>query len=152
MHLRAYQPTDLTAVRTLFRDTVERVNWRDYSPEQLQAWIGPDDAATRAAWQATLCRHRTLVALDAERVVGFADMSEAGYLDRLYVAATHQRQGIARALVLTLEQMTPAASYTTLASITARPFFEHQGYRVVRENQVTRAGVALTNFAMHKDN
>ena len=36
------------------------------------------------------------------------------------------------------------------ASITARPFFEGRGYRVVRRQQVLRRGVVLTNFAMEK--
>ena len=39
---------------------------------------------------------------------------------------------------------------TTHASITARPFFEARGYRVVRQQQVERQGVALTNFVMEK--
>lgn len=36
----------------------------------------------------------------------------------------------------------------THASITARPFFEKRGYRVVKEQQVERQGVFLTNFEM----
>ena len=36
------------------------------------------------------------------------------------------------------------------ASITARPFFEQRGYRVVRQQQVERGGVLLTNFVMEK--
>ena len=37
------------------------------------------------------------------------------------------------------------------ASITAKPFFERRGYRVVREQQIERKDVILTNFAMEKD-
>lgn len=39
---------------------------------------------------------------------------------------------------------------TTHASITARTFFEARGYRVVRQQQVERQSVALTNFVMEK--
>lgn len=39
---------------------------------------------------------------------------------------------------------------TTHASITARPFFEKQGYRVIREQQVERRDLLLTNFVMEK--
>ena len=35
--------------------------------------------------------------------------------------------------------------------ITARPFFERQGYVVLRENVAVRAGMQLTNFLMVKD-
>ena len=38
----------------------------------------------------------------------------------------------------------------THASITARPFFERRGWRVVKEQRVERRGVALTNFVMEK--
>jgi putative acetyltransferase len=38
----------------------------------------------------------------------------------------------------------------TEASITARPFFERRGFRVVREQTVVVRGVAMTNFAMEK--
>lgn len=39
----------------------------------------------------------------------------------------------------------------TEASITARPFFERQGFRVVREQTVSRQGVSMINFVMEKD-
>ncbi len=38
----------------------------------------------------------------------------------------------------------------TEASITARPFFERQGFRVVREQTVLRREVTLRNFAVEK--
>ena len=43
------------------------------------------------------------------------------------------------------------AARTTHASITARPFFEARGYRVVRPQQVERRGQVLTNFVMEKE-
>lgn len=39
---------------------------------------------------------------------------------------------------------------TTHASITARPFFERRGYKAVKEQQVERQGISLTNFVMVK--
>lgn len=38
----------------------------------------------------------------------------------------------------------------TLQSWSA-PFFEYRGYRVIREQQVERRGVRLTNFVMRKE-
>lgn len=40
---------------------------------------------------------------------------------------------------------------TTHASITARPFFEKRGYKIISENEVKRRGVALANFIMEKE-
>ena len=39
---------------------------------------------------------------------------------------------------------------TTHASITAKPFFLHRGYKLVNEQQVVRKGIYLTNYAMEK--
>ena len=85
------------------------------------------------------------------KIVGFGDMDETGYLDRLYVHKDYQRRGVATAICDALEQNTKAAEYITHASITARPFFEKRGYTFVREQQVERRGKLLTNFVMRKE-
>ena len=86
-------------------------------------------------------------------IVGFADMDERGYLDRLFVHRDYQRRGIAAALLGELERRAQAAGlsrFETHASVTARPFFERQGYRVEAENTVVRNGVTLVNYLMSK--
>lgn len=40
---------------------------------------------------------------------------------------------------------------TTHASITAKPFFLHRGYRVLRKQQVIRGEIAFTNYVMEKE-
>lgn len=148
MELRPYTPQDLEAILALFYHTVHAVNARHYALEQLDAWADGRPDARR--WDASLRAHHSLVAwLDGE-IVGFADMDETGYLDRLYVHADHQGQGIATALCDALEGASPAPVFLTHASITARPFFEKRGYRVVREQQVERKGILLTNYVMEK--
>ncbi|MDT7013749.1 GNAT family N-acetyltransferase [Levilactobacillus namurensis] len=69
----------------------------------------------------------------------------------MYVHYAHQGRGIARSLVRTLEEQVAANRYQTYASITARPFFEREGYRLIRETVVERAGVNLLNFEMQKN-
>ena len=89
--------------------------------------------------------------MEGSSIVGFGDMDRTGYLDRLYVHKDHQGKGIAASLCDELERpFSPGTVVTTHASITARPFFERRGYTVVREQQVIRKGVALTNFVMEK--
>ena len=46
------------------------------------------------------------------------------------------------------DRLYPEKAVTVHASITARGFFERRGYRVVREQQIERRGVLLTNFVM----
>ena len=40
---------------------------------------------------------------------------------------------------------------TTESSITAKPFFEKFGYKVIKEQQVYRLGQSLNNFVMKKE-
>lgn len=148
MQLRPYRTQDCPALAGLFYDTVHTVNARDYTPPQLDAWA--DGHADLAAWDRSLSEHHSLVAVWDGVIVGFGDMASDGYLDRLYVHKDYQGRGIATALCDALERAVPGP-YTTHASITARPFFEHRGYRVVREQQVERKGILLTNFVMQKD-
>lgn len=49
------------------------------------------------------------------------------------------------------KEQTVQGNIITHASITARPFFEKRGYKVVKEQQIERQGVFLTNFAMKKE-
>lgn len=148
MQLRPYRTQDCPALAGLFYDTVHTVNARDYTLPQLDAWA--DGHVDLAAWDRSLSEHHSLVAVWEGVIVGFGDIASDGYLDRLYVHKDYQGRGIATALCDALEQAAPGP-YTTHASITARPFFEHRGYRVVREQQVERKGILLTNFVMQKD-
>ena len=148
MTLRDYTKTDCAELAELFYDTVHTVNAKDYTQEQLDAWA--TGKVNLEAWNESFQAHHTVVAEMDGKIVGFGDMDETGYLDRLYVHKDYQRRGVAAAICDALEQRTKAAEFTTHASITARPFFEKRGYTVAREQQVERGGVWLTNFVMKK--
>lgn len=148
MQIRRYTPADCPAMAALFYDTVHRVNCRDYAPEQLDVWAtGQVDLES---WNRSFLAHHTLVAMKDGILVGFGDMDSNGYLDRLYVHADYQGQGIATALCDALEKAVPVP-ITTHASITAKPFFQGRGYRVVKAQQVQRQGILLTNYVMEKE-
>lgn len=148
MTIRQYQTSDCREITELFYHTVHTVNAQDYMPEQLAVWAtGQVDLQ---AWDRSLQEHKSFVAVDGGRIVGFGDIDHTGYLDRLYVHADYQGKGIATALCTRLEQAVPG-KITTHASITAKPFFLKRGYRVIREQQVERQGVSLTNFVMEYD-
>ena len=91
------------------------------------------------------------MAVEGGQITGFGDMDDTGYLDRLYVHKDFQHRGIATALCDKLERAVRAPRFTTHASITAKPFFERRGYKAVKEQQVERKGVLLTNYVMIKE-
>lgn len=148
MRLREYQPSDCAQLAELFYQTVHSVNARDYAQEQLDAWASGE--VDLKAWDASFRAHGTIIAVENGKIIGFGDMDETGYLDRLYVHKDYQGQGIASAICDELERFAVGKTFTTHASITAKPFFQHRGYRVVCKQEVIRRGVALTNFIMEK--
>ncbi len=148
MKLRAYRAEDCLELAHLFYETVHTVNAKDYTQEQMNAWAaGNVDLNT---WNTSFLAHHTVVAEMDGKIVGFGDMDLSGYLDRLFVHKDFQHCGVATAICDALEKSSTATEFITHASITARPFFEKRGYAVVRQQQVERGGVRLTNFVMRK--
>ncbi len=149
MQLRRYKQSDCRELAELFYNTVHTVNAADYNNEQLNAWAtGHVDLE---AWNKSLQEHYSIVAVDNGIIVGFGDIDQTGYLDRLYVHADYQCRGIATAICNKLEQSV-SGKIVTHASVTAKPFFEKRGYKVIKEQSVERQGVFLTNFVMEKAN
>ena len=149
MEIRTYQTGDWKEMAELFYDTVHTVNAKDYTAVQLDVWAtGHVDGQ---AWESSFGEHDTRIAEEDGHIIGFADMDENGYLDRLYVHKDYQGTGVASALCDCLEQAHKGKIFTTHASITARPFFEKRGYRVKKKQQVERRGIFLTNFVMEKE-
>lgn len=146
MEVRDYIPQDCAALARLFYKTVHAVNAREYTQEQLDAWA--TGYVDLDAWNRSFLDHHTLVAEEDGLIVGFADMDAGGYLDRLYVHEGYQGQGVATGLCDRLEAA--GGPFTTHASITAKPFFEKRGYAIIKEQQVIRRGVYLTNYLMEK--
>lgn len=147
MFIREYQTSDCIEITELFYNTVHTVNAKDYTKEQLDVWAtGQVDLK---AWNQLLQEHFSIVAVDNDIIVGFGDIDETGYLDHLFVHADYQRKGIATAICDQLEQAVQG-DITTHASITAKPFFEKRGYMAVKQQQVERQGVFLTNYVMKK--
>ncbi len=148
MELRKYQSSDCKEVTELFYNTVHIINAKDYTKEQLDVWATGEVDLEK--WNQSLQEPYSIVAVDNEIIVGFGDVDKDGYLDRLFVHADYQGKGIATAICKQLEQAVEG-KITTHASITAKPFFEKRGYKVMKKQEVERQGIFLTNFVMEKD-
>lgn len=148
MKIRRYQESDCRELTELFYNTVHIVNAKDYTKEQLDVWATGQTDLER--WNQSLQAHYSIVAVENGVILGFGDIDKTSYLDRLFVHAEHQRKGIATAICDQLEQAVPG-KITTHASITAKPFFEKRGYKVIKKQEVERQGIFLTNFVMEKE-
>lgn len=149
VYLRQYKEEDCKEIAKLFYDTVHTVNAKDYSEEQRKVWAtGQVDIKV---WNESFLNNYTLVATDGTLILGFSDIDATGYLDRLYVHKDYQGIGVATMLCEALEAhsfLYGSERITTHASITAKPFFLKRGYQIVKEQQVIREGVSLTNYVI----
>lgn len=146
MIIREYISSDCERLAELFFQTIHTVNAKDYTKEQLNVWATGN--VDLSVWNNSFLEHYTLVALENNVIVGFGDIDNTGYLDRLFVHKDYQSQGIATALCDRLEAGFDRV--TTHASITAKQFFMNRGYRLIKEQQVVRNGISLANYVMEK--
>ena len=71
----------------------------------------------------------------------------------MFVHKDFQGEGIATMLLEEIERYAITAGITRITSevsLTARPFFEKRGYKLVKEQQIERQGILLTNYVMIK--
>ena len=151
IHIRDYRASDLNALIDVFRGSVRRVAQRDYTHEQIMAWA-PDDIDHEAR-RARHSSKPTWVAEIAGVFVGFADLEPDGHLDCMYVHPDYQRLGVASILLLHVEATAKTHGLTRLyseVSITARPFFERRGFRLLAAQTVTFNGQTFKNYRMEK--
>lgn len=151
MDIRNYTNCDLIQITKLFYDTVHTINVKDYTKSQLDVWARGN--IDESYWNKSFLAHNTLVAEENNIIVGFGDMDSNGYVDRLYIHKDYQHRYIAKTILNMLEQNAinnGVSTFTTHASITAKPFFEKQGYKIICENTVILNNVNLINYTMEK--
>lgn len=137
----------------IFHHAIRDTASADYTPKQITAWAQPEQRDI-SAWNQSMCRRNSYVAVLSDEIAGFSDVSEDGYIDMMYVAPEFARRGVARQLMTFLENQARSYSATQLTasvSITARAFFEAVGFHVEAEQHPVVNGVVLTNFRMTKE-
>lgn len=151
MNVRIYRSEDCKEIVELFYNTVHSINAKDYNEAQLDAWAPKDIDISK--WDKSLLEHYSIVIEDNNIIIGFGDLDMNGYFDRLYVHKDYQGAYVATIIVKEIEkyaQENKIKVITTHSSITAKPFFEKQGYKVIKEQVVERKGQILKNFIMEK--
>jgi putative acetyltransferase len=148
--VRRYLPSDADATLDIFLRAIREVAAKDYTKAQIDAWARIDDPK---GWAARRGSRPAWIAELQSKPIGFTDLVPDGYLDMLFVHPEYQGMGVASALLAQVENKARDLGLHrihTEASITALPFFERRGFRVVNSQTVEKRGEMLQNFLMEK--
>ncbi len=152
VEVRPYKHGDAADTLAIFLAAVTETASADYTAEQIQAWAAPE-ARGLDRWGAAMLNRGSFVAIVGGQMAGFSDVGGNGYVDMMFVAPTFLRRGVATKLLAHGENLARARNVRGLSadvSVTARPFFESQGFVVVTQQHPVKRGVTLTNFKMRK--
>jgi RimJ/RimL family protein N-acetyltransferase/N-acetylglutamate synthase-like GNAT family acetyltransferase len=151
--IKIYKATkhDIGMITELFRDTIQNINSKDYSKDEIEDWsswwINHDK------WEDKIEKQYFLKAIIENQLVGFSSLAKDGYLDFIFTHKDFQRHGIAGNLIKKIERKAKKQGNALIysdVSITAKRFFEKHGY-VVEKQQLKRSkNKELINFRMTK--
>ena len=142
---------DLAAIANLFKFTIQKVASKDYSSQEINSWSA--GAKNTDNWLKRIDTHYYLLVKMKGLLVGMASLDETGYLDVIYVHPDHQGKGIASTLLNKMENKALEDGHTAITSdvsITAKPFFLHKGYCILKPQLVLCRGVVLRNYNVMK--
>lgn len=151
MTIRRAQLKDLGELTRLFRDSILKSGTQHYSATELKVWSERSQNVGR--WEGLITDQFTLIIENNKRVLGFASLRGKDYFDFLYVDYDHQGKGIAKQLyqaIIAEAKSRGAALIQSDVSFMARPFFEAQGFRVIKTNENKLDGETLINFRVEK--
>ena len=89
----------------------------------------------------------------SEEIVGYAEFEPNGHIDCFYTHHKYIGCGVGSALMISIIKKAAQNGIKRIfaeVSITARPFFEKQGFAITEEQKVEIRGMKLTNYKMEK--
>ena len=152
MIIREFIKYDLEQILQLFYNTIHTINIKDYSKSQLDAWAlkSPD----KEKWLHSLENNLAYVSELNGEIIGFGDLNDKRYIDRLFTHKDYQGIGVASKILSTLEQEAKKLGYRevyTEASITAKPFFFNREYKILQSQNKHHNGQVFINYIMKKE-
>lgn len=153
LHIRIVTEADIAEIKDLFRETVLHINIQDYTLEEIEDWASCGN--TDEHWKNLIDKFHFFVAEnEMEQIVGFASISNEGYLHSMFVHKDYQNMGIASKLYEKIEQFARENKIYRISSevsITAKPFFQRQGFGIEKEQNSQAKNLFLTNYLMYKE-
>lgn len=150
--IRNYHPEDVEALANIYFNTIHRINIQHYTESQVDAWA-PKSSLETERWATKFLKTKPIVAVAEGKIVGFAEFEPDGHIDCFYVHHEWIGKGVGAALMSEIFARAQSQNIDRIfveASITAKPFFEKQGFVILSEQTVVIKDIKLTNYKMEK--
>jgi len=150
MIIRKFRASDAIAVSRMHRETIRKINNKDYSKRQIEVWSG---RTTAKKFVDSMKYRLRFVAIDNGKIIGFGDFAKDGKFNALYVHNKYIRKGVGEKLLKKMEREALKMGFkkfTVNSSLTAKYFYKSQGYKVIRKTIFRRPGLNLEVYKMEK--
>jgi GNAT superfamily N-acetyltransferase len=156
MYITEFTPAMACQISQLYHQAIQQISHPRYPQIKKNAWSNAPRSCKY--WQLRLRRNQTWVMnTDEHQVIGFISVAtsftQQGYIEYLYVSPQYQQQGIASALLQTLQTWCRQQSFRQLsvdASYLSRPVFEKAGFTLCHPSYQRKLGQTLNGFLLTK--
>ncbi|KQS30652.1 GNAT family N-acetyltransferase [Dyadobacter sp. Leaf189] len=151
IEIRPARKSDMAGLQQLYCQTIEHTCKQDYNEAQRTVW--KQGTQNEQRWLDAIENQYFLIAEIGNAIAGFGSLLNSCYIDFMYTSNVHLRKGVAGTIYHLLEKeaiQNGAARLTSDVSLTARPFFEKQGYTVMKTNRNLIRGIEIINYRMEK--
>lgn len=100
--IRSYVEPDAAFLAAIYFHTIHKINAKDYSPEQLNAWA-PNSSLETEGWIRKWQKLPPIVATIDNKIVGFIELEDNGHIDCFYCHHEYQSCGVGSALMREVE-------------------------------------------------
>lgn len=150
--IREYRSGDAEALANIYYNTIHKVNIQHYTLEQVNVWA-PETSLDGNRWIKKFEKTKPFIAIADDLIVGFAEFEPDGHIDCFYCHHNWIGCGVGSALMSAIHEKATNWKIKHIfaeVSITAKPFFEKQGFTVTKEQTVIKNGVQFINYRMEK--
>lgn len=148
MTIRPIQPGDYVEVEQLIRNTILQSVAKDYSKPAMDIMLASDPTQPYETRE-----ERKYFVAEDDSIRGIIGRKD-NMVKTFFVDPTYHGQGVGTALLAHVEHLMQNDGYsksTLHSTITAKGFYEKQGYTVISEETKTTDDAVLTKYAMEKD-
>ncbi|ADL51308.1 GNAT family N-acetyltransferase [Clostridium cellulovorans] len=151
MFIRDYEEKDLSEILEVFYNSVRNIRSYNYTREEIEHWA-PDEPDIED-WRRSLGNSITNVAESSGKIIGFAQLTKEGYIERLYIHNSFQGKGVGSQLIADIEmeaQNRGIKEIIVYAAEIAKGFYEKMGYTCLKKMRRDYNGLIYNNYVLRK--